>query len=192
MTAAANPIELVVSAAAVPAAGQEVRFEAADAAKPALARHLQVQAVNALEARLQLMPEAARIRIVGRVQARLQQACVVTLEPVDARIDEEIELVFAPADEAEAAARAAGFSDENADPVAVDVSGIDLDMLMNPDKLPEPIIDGRIDLGAVIIDTVLLNLDPYPRKNGAVFEPPEGMGQPISPFAALAKLKKNP
>ena len=37
---------------------------------------------------------------------------------------------------------------------------------------------------------LILGLDPYPRKPGAVFESPEGDEPDPSPFAALAKLKK--
>ena len=47
-----------------------------------------------------------------------------------------------------------------------------------------------IDLGAVATEFLILGIDPYPRKPGAVFEAPaagEGGGHP---FAALAALKK--
>jgi hypothetical protein len=52
------------------------------------------------------------------------------------------------------------------------------------------VLQGRIiDLGALIIETAGLELDPYPRKPGEVFEDqkPEPIAK-ISPFARL----KNP
>ena len=47
-----------------------------------------------------------------------------------------------------------------------------------------------VDLGAVATEFLLLGIDPYPRKPGAVFDAPPA-GDPSShPFAALAALKK--
>ena len=55
---------------------------------------------------------------------------------------------------------------------------------------PEALHDGVIDLGAVAIEFLLLGIDPYPRKPGAVFDAPPA-GDPTShPFAALAALNK--
>jgi hypothetical protein len=47
-----------------------------------------------------------------------------------------------------------------------------------------------VDLGAVATEFLLLGIDPYPRKEGAEFEP-RITGDPAAhPFAALASLKK--
>ena len=37
---------------------------------------------------------------------------------------------------------------------------------------PDPIVDGKIDLGALAAEFMVLGLDPYPRKPGAEFVPP--------------------
>ncbi len=37
----------------------------------------------------------------------------------------------------------------------------------------EPLIGGVIDLGALATEFLILGLDPYPRKPGAVFQPPQ-------------------
>ena len=55
---------------------------------------------------------------------------------------------------------------------------------------PEPLIGGVVDLGALATEFLLLGLDPYPRKPGAVFEPPRDLKPDAGPFAALAKLTK--
>ena len=48
-----------------------------------------------------------------------------------------------------------------------------------------------VDLGAVATEFLLLGIDPYPRKPGAVFDAP-ATGDPAGhPFAALAALKKD-
>jgi hypothetical protein len=73
--------------------------------------------------------------------------------------------------------------------VAPATDAVDL-QVFDTDEPPEAIRDGVIDLGAVATEFLLLGLDPYPRKPGAVFEAPPA-GDPVShPFAALAALKK--
>ena len=42
---------------------------------------------------------------------------------------------------------------------------------------PEPIVNGAIDLGALAAEFLMLGLDPYPRKPGAVFEPVDCAGR---------------
>jgi hypothetical protein len=54
---------------------------------------------------------------------------------------------------------------------------------------PEPLVDGKIDLGALATEFLILGLDPYPRKPGAVFDPPPEERSGDGPFAGLAKLK---
>ena len=50
--------------------------------------------------------------------------------------------------------------------------------------------DGVVDLGAVATEFLLLGIDPYPRKPGAVFDAPPAGDAAGHPFAALAALKK--
>ena len=54
---------------------------------------------------------------------------------------------------------------------------------------PEPLIDGVVDLGALATEFLILGLDPYPRKPGAVFELPQDVKPDPGPFAALAGLQ---
>ena len=55
---------------------------------------------------------------------------------------------------------------------------------------PEPLIDGRLDLGAVATEFLLLGIDPYPRKAGAQFGALKSDDDIARPFAALEALKK--
>ena len=60
---------------------------------------------------------------------------------------------------------------------------------------PEPISDGRIDLGPILYETLATSLDPYPKKDGVSFEWSQGAEEPrseagTSPFAALGALKR--
>ena len=55
---------------------------------------------------------------------------------------------------------------------------------------PEPLQDGKVDLGALANEFLLLGIDPYPRKPGAEFAPPAAAEAGEHPFAGLEALKK--
>ena len=113
--------------------------------------------------------------MIGVVHGELTQTCVVTLEPFPATVEEEIDVRFAPRDDERAARRRA----EEPETVS-----------MADDDEPDPIVDGKIDLGALAAEFFALGLDPYPRKPGVAFEPPAEPEAEVTPFAALAEPKK--
>jgi len=124
------------------------------------------------------------LHVVGHVSATVGQICVVTLETLTNTVEEDIDLVFAPPPAA-LAVEAAEQDDGESDTARSDGS--------RGDRWaePEPLIDGILDLGALASEFLVLGLDPYPRKPGAIFEPPPEMRAQDSPFAALAKLAKD-
>lgn len=134
-----------------------------------LARQAGVLAVPELVAKLKVSPDGrGGAEVTGRLEAAVRQTCVVSLDPFDNKVSEPIDVRFAPA----SAARPGG---------TIDVG------LENP---PDPLVDGTIDLAAVVAESLTLAIDPYPRKPGAVFKPPKlGRDRGESPFAALKKLK---
>jgi hypothetical protein len=118
---------------------------------------------------------AAGLRVTGRVSATVGQNCVVTLEPLANEIDERVDLLFMP----QSADSAGG--DGEADDSEADVKWDD----------PEPLIGGVVDLGAVATEFLVLGIEPYPRKPGVVFEPPQDSREEGGPFAALAGWAKD-
>ena len=122
------------------------------------------------------------LHVQGRVSAVVTQTCVLSLEPFEANVDEPFELDYAPEAEAAAAYERAMAQIE----AAVDKAAV---LAEQPDP-PDPIINGKIDLGALAAEFLALALDPYPRKPGVEFD---GVAEPekISPFAALEKLKRD-
>ena len=111
------------------------------------------------------------MHVTGTVSATVGQTCVVTLEPIESDINEAVNLVFSPG------------ADEGASP----------DMSLNTDESEiEPLVDGVIDLGALATEFLILGIDPYPRKPGAVFEAPSTSEPFAGPFAGLAALRKKP
>jgi uncharacterized metal-binding protein YceD (DUF177 family) len=143
----------------------------------ALARRLDLIELVSLSAKLSLEPlsRTGLIRVNGRLTAEVVQACVVTLQPVAATIDEEFELTFGP-------------------PEAELDAAEEIEVSWDADDPPDPIIDGAIDLGEVVVEHLALALEPFPRAPEAVFEPPpEVQDAPeakANPFAVLASLRQ--
>ena len=147
-----------------------------EAERAAIVAALDLASLERLEGRYRLSRESDRVTLEGRLVANLEQRCVVSLEPVPLKVNEPINLVFAPQAEDEA---------EDAEPKLAE---IDLDY--DAGDPPEPIVNGGIDLGAVTLEFLALALDPYPRKPGVEWTGPEDDPAENSPFAALARLKR--
>lgn len=157
----------------------QVRAEADELA--GIARMLDLPSVEKLEARYLLSRNGERVKLEGEIDAALHQSCIVTLDAFPVTLSVPLKLDFAP--EAPETPRR-----RNADE---DGGEIDIEVRLNEDDPPEPIIDGVIDLGAVTLEFLALALDPYPRKPGAAFTEPAPEEPPESPFAALARLKRS-
>jgi uncharacterized metal-binding protein YceD (DUF177 family) len=155
----------------------ELAFDIAPTAgeAAALARLMGAQTVRKLRFRGRLVALArGGWRLEGRLGATVVQTCVVTLDPVTARIDQEVRRSYLP----ERAPRPAE--------VVVDP---------DEDEEVEPLGE-RIDLGLVATETLALALPAYPRKPGAELAP--GLAargarlveeNDLKPFAALAALR---
>ena len=111
------------------------------------------------------------LRVRGQVSATVGQICVVTLEPIDSELAETFDLVFKPAPAALAG-----------EEVGADIGAEEI----------ETLVEGTVDLGALATEFLILGIDPYPRKAGAVFEPPQSPEPGGGAFAALAALQKKP
>ncbi len=154
------------------------RLEFNEADRARLAQFLGLQSVDSfcLEYRLSASSQD-RFLLTGHLDARVTQLCVVTLEPVSGRIEEEISLECWP--EAQLGV------------ISKDEAGTEDGSL--PEDLPVPIVGGRVDLGALAAELLASAIDPYPRKEGVDFDwrdPKDGSSDnPASPFAELAKLK---
>jgi Large ribosomal RNA subunit accumulation protein YceD len=154
-----EPFSRVVRVAGLPKEGQTLTIEASPAERDALAALYELPAIERLSATLSLRRSGrGGVRIKGAVHGELTQVCVVSLEPFLAILDEEIDVRFAPRSGDEAGRRPSR----------------DLETFSMADQDdPDPIIDGKIDLGALAAEFFALGLDPYPRKPGASFQSPE-------------------
>ncbi|MDB5533754.1 MAG: hypothetical protein JWO28_2069 [Hyphomicrobiales bacterium] len=160
--------------------------------RQALAELNEIEGIAALKAKFNAVKAGKFVRITGRLDSRLTQECVVSLEPFETEISEEIDARFfeEPTGPARRAARDAR-SEKAAGPGRKTAPA--------PRKLPEPVsmeedeaeavIDGRIDLGALASEFLTLALDPYPRKPGVAFDSAVVENPVESPFSELGALK---
>ena len=154
--AEATSFSRLVRVESLPREGQVVTIEATPTERDALASFYKLPAIAALTATLRLEPWGrGGARVTGAVHGELTQVCIVSLEPFPATVDEDVDVRFAPQTVADPRSRAA----QEAQTVS----------LADEDE-PDPVIDGKIDLGALAAEFFALGLDPYPRKPGAVFE----------------------
>jgi hypothetical protein len=174
----------MVTAGEVPHDGLNLRIVATPEERAKLAAGFDLLAVARFEAELHVRPFARTgLHVTGRVRALIEQTCVVTLEPVENAVDEPVDVKLVPESEAHKWLKPPSEDDDDLDSERED---------------PPDLFDGSsIDVGAIATEHFALGIDPYPRKPGAVFDaeafgvapPPDEA--PVSPFAALAQLKKD-
>lgn len=154
-------------------AGGEPDFEIAAVPdeRTALARRFGLLALGRLEARIRLRQLAGGlVRLSASLSADVVQSCIVTLEPIAGKVEEDFTLLYGAL--------------EMTDEVVVD----------SETESVEPLDGTLIDIGEAVAQQLSLALDPYPRLPlaapsavaGAQSEP-EG----ASPFAALAQWNRS-
>jgi uncharacterized metal-binding protein YceD (DUF177 family) len=122
--------------------GQAFSLEATPAECRAVARRLELVALVLLrfDGRIQKGPRDGVLIVRGMIEADATQRCVVTLEPVPARLEVAIERYFVLG------------GDEPDDEVIVSPD----------DEEPEPLSGELLDLGEIAVEELSLALDPYP------------------------------
>ena len=169
----------------IPPEGLEIDLCATKDERQELAKLIDLPDISALTAHLRLIRWKANGAIVrGEVRARLSQICVRSLEEFESDLSSQIDLRLAPP-----TAQDARRDEEPLDRDAISLAALSEDP-------PDPLIDGVIDLWALVSEFLTLALDPYPHKPGVEFQDPapsSDKNPAASPFASLQELisKKN-
>lgn len=136
-----RPIEV----ARVPNLGSHEKLMADPKECIALAKRLDIPAIYSLTATLKAKPwRGGGLKVTGELSADLNQLSVVSLEAFRSQVVFPVERYFL-----------------NIPPSAE----------FEFDEEIDPIIGGIVDLGEIVAETLALELDPYPRKAGEVFQP---------------------
>lgn len=176
MSRPAQPFRLLdasIRVDSMPTNGRDLKLSVDADERATLAAELDVTAVNSLEVTLHAVRFRGGIRVTGRLTAEIEQPSVVTLEPVVQQIGEPIDRVFLPGGEKP-------FIEAADAEVFVDLEGEDL---------PDHFEGNEADMTPLIVETLALAIDPYPRNKGEQV-PEAGYGDAkVSPFAQLKVLK---
>lgn len=165
----------------IPEEGASYTLAAGEEERSGLAARFGLQSIGRLEAdvRLEWIKRNKALVVTGSISADVVQTCVVTLEPVPAKVDEPIDLTFA----------------RNVDAIAE---------FVDPEEA-EPLEGETLDLGELVAEELSLGLDPYPRSPdidpaalelgpGATYstddEPSEETPRGNRPFEVLAGLRR--
>lgn len=169
-------IDAIVRIDRLPAAGRSIKVAPDAAARAELAEILKIEALDEMDADLTVTPLRGGIRALGHLNARIVQLSVVSFEPVTQIIDEPIDRVFLP--------QPTDYTPTPGSEVFVD---------LEDDDFPDHIDGPEVDLSALLIETIALAIDPYPRLAGESLETLglKDDGEPTGPFAALKNLKKS-
>jgi uncharacterized metal-binding protein YceD (DUF177 family) len=124
-----------------------------------------------LSAVFDLTRRGSRVHVAGNVSARVAQTCVVTLEPMESEVAEAVDVTFAPI-------------------AAAQPETVAYDIALDENEPPEPLVEGKVDIGALATEFLVLGVDPHPRKPGAEFAPVKVGNDDAKAFAALEMLKK--
>jgi uncharacterized metal-binding protein YceD (DUF177 family) len=158
----------------ISAGGVEEAILANEEERKKLSERFGLLSLPMLEAQLAVAhARGGMFAVKGHMSADVVQQCVVTLEPLPAHIEQDIDILYADPEFLEPG---------ESPPHALDVD----------DEETEAIVNGIIDLGELVSQNLGIALDPYPRKPGLAFveaeygEAPEAMP---NPFAKLAELK---
>lgn len=157
-------------------------FKASAQERVDLARRMGVISVEKAQASVTVQRVSGGIiHAIGTVEADLTQSCVVSLGPVPAHVEDEFEGWFGDRDKAVSFAKAKNDRE-------VKKGHTDLEILEEAVD-PEPIVNGKIDVGELATQYLSLALDPYPRAEGvsSQYIVPEGAED-----KAGAELRKNP
>ena len=159
----------------MPVAGRDVDVTPSADERAALAAQLGLGSLDALAVKLHAVRFRGGIRVTGRLTATVTQPSVVTLEPLVQDIAEPIDRIFLPGGEKQYAGPA------NAE-IFVDLEG---------DDVPDHFEGNEADLSDMIVETLALAVDLYPREPNASLED-TGFKPDLdttSPFDALKALK---
>jgi uncharacterized metal-binding protein YceD (DUF177 family) len=150
----------------VPALGCHERLAADEKECASLAKRFDLPRIHSLGGLLKVVPwRGGGLKITGTLNARVDQVSVISLETFTSDLEFAIERYF--------------LSPRAGQPTAEE----DVDVIEN----------GIVDLGEILAESMALELDPYPRREGEAFndieEHPESAK--VSPFTGLSKLKPN-
>lgn len=191
------PIRLIYEASALKERPSIIQFVADDAVREALTTYAGIGGVSEFSAKFEVARSGRYgAKVSGEVHAKVEQICVVSLEPFPAEVHETFTVRFAPEPVKKPVAK------KNTRDFEAEIEDHVLQVSFEGEDPPEILRDGKIDLGAMAVEFFVLGLDPYPRKpdvdlaqvasgiKNLEVDAGPAPAEINSPFAALAARQK--
>lgn len=166
-------------------------FDAGERERIDLARRYGILSVDSAETTITIQQiGGGMFHAMGSIRAAVTQSCVVSLAPVSTHIEDEFEGWFGDKNRALSFAKAKTEREAKKGMAEIEILEESID--------PEPIINGKMDIGELAAQYLSLSLDPYPHAPGVssqfLSKEPEG-GQDggairKNPFEALKDWKE--
>ena len=156
-----------VTLAEVQRASRTMELQPDAGRRAAIAEALDLLALTRFDAVVAISPWLDGAELAAHWTAEVTQTCGVTVEPFETALKGEFIVRVVPPDSAAAPTEG--------DEVSIDPAA---------DDPPDVLKGATFDVGAYLVEHLALEIDPFPRKPGATFEPPPEE-QPASPFAVL-------
>ena len=154
--------------------GATLHLVADEAARGVIAKALDIETLDALEADVALSEWLDGVALDGRWRAAIVQICGVSLDPFETSLEGRFSVRAVPPGSPNAPTEQTGeveFDSEAEDP-------------------PDLLAGESLDVGAYVVEHLALEIDPFPRKPGVEFEAPDEPAPP-SPFDVLRALKRD-
>ncbi len=162
----------------LPSKGRRLKIDLNDEQCKAVAKQLKIDELSSLKAELLVTQIKGGLHISGNLFAKLVQKSVISFKPVEQVISEKISRIFLlgkPSDEA-----------AKSPEIFVDLEG--------DDDLPDFYDEPELDLSELVLETLSLEIDQFPRLKGEKMPVLQDEPQ-SSPFDILkdmqAKIKKD-
>jgi uncharacterized metal-binding protein YceD (DUF177 family) len=150
----------------------ELHIEPDAEGRAQLARDLGLEGISTLTADLVIRAWLDGAELTGRFDATVAQICGVSLEVFEQAVGGEIAIRVVPA----------------GSPLAVSSHSGELELDPDAEEPPDVLEGEEIDVSGYIAEYLALEIDPFPRKPGAVFDYAPST-EVDGPFAGLRKLK---
>lgn len=157
----------------IDAQGFETEIVATAEEREKLAERFSLLEIGDLRARTRLTWLNGRrgLRLWAHLSAQVTQSCVVSLEPVEETVDDEVEIDFE----------------------LVRDGATEREIVVTTAKEAEPLEGDTLDIGEVISEELALSLNPYPRHADCDVEgapEPESAEERPRPFEKLARIRR--
>ncbi len=164
-------LDYVIRVDDVPPTGRDAAFEVPEEIRAALTQRFGVRNLDALKVDARLVPlDKECLHVTGTVMGRIEQICVITLEPIWTDISQSFSAEFQPK------SMVAKF--------VIPDDDFETD-------LPETLQDGGANIGELAMQVFAMEIPNYPRQEGVAFDAgAAGAESPVSPFSVLADFHK--